>query len=108
MIYKDNIELIELPKIIELSSNIHVLKFELMKLLPARYIIEKSLNSGLLTKEMTVIESSSGSFALGLAYVCAKHHLRLIIVGDPAIDKNLKNKLEICSTNMKFTKRSIH
>ncbi|WP_160128182.1 cysteine synthase family protein [Kordia antarctica] len=73
-----------------------------MKLLPARYIIEESLKSGVLTKDMTVIESSSGTFALGLALVCAKHKLPLIIVGDPAIDDNLKRKLEILGAQVEI------
>ncbi len=98
MIYNDLIELIEVPKVLKLSDNLYALKFDLMKLLPARYIIEKALENGELTKDMTVVESSSGTFALGLALVCSKHKIKLIIIGDPAIDKKLKSKLEMLGT----------
>lgn len=102
MVYNNLIEHIEKPKIIKLRDNLFALKFDLMKLLPARYIIEEALAKGELTKDMTVVESSSGTFALGLALVCSKYNIKLIIIGDPAIDKKLKYKLEMLGTTVEI------
>ncbi len=73
-----------------------------MKLIPAKYIIERALQTGELTKDMTVIETSSGTFALGLALVCSKYNLNLIIIGDPAIDEKLKRKLELLGAKVEI------
>ena len=49
---------------------------------PARHIIEKALQSGEISRNTTIIETSSGNFAIGLAQVCAFYGLRFICVLD--------------------------
>ncbi len=56
------------------------LQFDLMKIVPARYILENALRTGQLEPGALVVESSSGTFALGLAIVCANLGLRLSLV----------------------------
>jgi 2,3-diaminopropionate biosynthesis protein SbnA len=49
---------------------------------PAYNIIAKAIEGGQITQETTIVESSSGNFAIGLAQVCAYLGLRLICVVD--------------------------
>ena len=49
---------------------------------PAYNIITKALESGEITRDTTIVESSSGNFAIGLAQMCAYLGLRLVCVVD--------------------------
>lgn len=68
------------PSLVQLEPNLHALQFDLMKIVPARFILETAVRTGALQKGGLVIESSSGTFALGLAIVCANLGLRLSLV----------------------------
>lgn len=68
------------PALVELQSNLFALQFDLMKIVPARFILETALRTGELQPGGLVVESSSGTFALGLAIVCANLGLRLSLV----------------------------
>lgn len=98
--YASIIEATELPRIIHVTGNLYAAAFSLMKLLPARFIVDRAERAGLLTPGTPVIETSSGTFALGLAMVCAQRGYPLTIVGDPAIDRDLRNRLEMLGTKV--------
>ncbi len=82
-----------LPRIIRCAKNLYLAQFAFMKLLPARHIIEQALKRGALTRDVKVLETSSGTFALGLAVVCREFGLQLEIFTDPVMDKGLENRL---------------
>ncbi|ESY46367.1 MULTISPECIES: PLP-dependent cysteine synthase family protein [unclassified Mesorhizobium] len=82
-----------LPSIIRCETNLYLAQFAFMKLLPAKYIIEKALDRGNLTRGMKVLETSSGTFALGLAVVCRERGFQLEIFTDPVMDRGLENRL---------------
>ena len=65
-----------------------------MKLLPAKYVIEKALHEKRIKKNDVVVETSSGTYALGLAIVCAEHEIPFHIVSDNVIDQDLRQQLE--------------
>ena len=46
-------------------------------------IIEEGIQKGRITPNTTLVESSSGNMAIGLAQVCGYYHIPLIIVVDP-------------------------
>ncbi|HLJ07879.1 MAG TPA: hypothetical protein VKX24_05035, partial [Acidimicrobiia bacterium] len=48
---------LELPRIVELGPNLYGAAFSLMKLLPARHILDRARDSGLLEPGTVVIES---------------------------------------------------
>lgn len=96
------VEATELPRIIHLGGNLYAAVFTLMKLLPARFMIDRARESGALRPGDTVIETSSGTFALGLALVCKLRGHPLVIVGDPAIDRNLRNRLEMLDVQVEI------
>lgn len=50
---------------------------------PAAYIVRHLLLSGKLTRDSTVIESSSGNFGIALAAICKAEGIRFICVVDP-------------------------
>ncbi|RMI14807.1 PLP-dependent cysteine synthase family protein [Sinorhizobium meliloti] len=82
-----------LPRIIRCGTNLYLAQFAFMKLLPAKYIIEQALKRRALRRGAKVLETSSGTFALGLAVVCRELGLQLEIFTDPAMDKGLENRL---------------
>ena len=71
------------PALIRLQPNLYAAKFDLMKIVPARHIVEQALATGELAPGGLVVESSSGTFALGLAQVCATLGLKLRLKTGP-------------------------
>jgi cysteine synthase len=71
------------PSLIHLQPNLYAAKFDLMKIVPARYIVEEALKSGELRAGGLVVESSSGTFALGLAQTCVALGLQLTLKTGP-------------------------
>lgn len=102
------VEATELPHIIRLTGNLYAAAFSLMKLLPARYIIDRAETSGLLAPGTPVLETSSGTFGLGLALVCRLRGHPLTIVGDAAIDEGLKTRLEMLGAQVEMVTENGH
>ncbi|AUX79010.1 cystathionine beta-synthase/cysteine synthase-like protein (plasmid) [Sinorhizobium fredii] len=82
-----------LPRIIRCGTNLYLAQFAFMKLLPAKYILEQALNRRTLKPDAKVLETSSGTFALGLAVVCREIGLQLEIFTDPVMDRALETRL---------------
>ncbi len=102
------VEATELPRIIRLASNLYAAAFSLMKLLPARYIIDRAAAAGLLAPGTPVLETSSGTFGLGLAMVCRLRGYPLTIVGDAAIDTDLRTRLEMLGAQVEIVAENGH
>lgn len=85
---------VELPRLVQLSDNLYGACFFLMKMLPARFILERARSAGIIGPGSVVIETTSGTFGLALAIQCSLNGYRLILVSDPAIDDSLKRRLE--------------
>ncbi|WP_257133443.1 pyridoxal-phosphate dependent enzyme [Bacillus wiedmannii] len=82
------------PDMYRLTKNLYLIQFRVMKTLPALKIIEKGIKNKQIDRETKIIDTSSGTFALGLAMVCNFYNLKLIIVTDPSMDKRLKRRVE--------------
>ncbi len=82
------------PYIAKLGERHYALCFKLMKAIPAFYCIENQLQNIRENYSGKVIESSSGTFGLGLAYACAKYDLDLTLVSDQICNIELTNKLK--------------
>lgn len=89
----DATETHQLPRLVRLGANIFGAAFYLMKLLPARHILQRARQDGVLGADTTVVETTSGTFGLGLAMECALRGNPLILVGDPVIDSRLHRRL---------------
>ncbi|WP_282180304.1 2,3-diaminopropionate biosynthesis protein SbnA [Maribacter stanieri] len=58
------------------------------------FILQEALASGRIKKGDTVIESSSGNMALGLAQTCLYYGLKLIVVVDPKLNSHTEKILK--------------
>ncbi|WP_353646848.1 cysteine synthase family protein [Mesorhizobium sp. WSM2239] len=83
----------ENPRIVPLRPNLFGVSFFLMKLLPARFMLERAAEQGHLKPGATICESSSGTFGLALAMLAAQFGYRLILVSDWALDRHLHRRL---------------
>jgi S-sulfo-L-cysteine synthase (3-phospho-L-serine-dependent) len=84
---------LELPRIVHLGPNLYGAAFNLMKLLPARHILDRASEDGLLEPGTVVIESTSGTFGLALAMECRLRGRPLVLVSDPAVDPALRRRM---------------
>lgn len=60
----------------------------------AKFIIEQSLDLGLIDADTLIIESTSGNMGVGLAQICLYYGLKLQLVVDPYINKQTLKLLE--------------
>jgi len=84
---------LELPRIVHLGHNLYGAAFSLMKLLPARHILDRARVDGLLEPGTVVLESTSGTFGLALAMECRLRGRPLVLVSDPAVDPALRRRM---------------
>jgi S-sulfo-L-cysteine synthase (3-phospho-L-serine-dependent) len=94
VIHASFVDAIALPRLVRLRPNLIGLAFPLMKLLPARFIVRKALESGELRPGGLIAETTSGTFGLALAMVARLQGHPLTLVSDPAIDPPLQRRLE--------------
>ncbi len=84
----------ELPRLDLLGSNLYGASFYLIKLLPARFILQTAHEEGRITRGSHIVETSSGTFGLALAMLAAAKDYRLTLISDPAIDDRLNARLQ--------------
>ncbi len=89
------------PSLIQMQPHLFAVKFDLMKIVPARFITENALKTGALKLGGLVVESSSGTFALGLAIVCANLDLKLSLVTGP-LEMSVQWRLEHLGANIEI------
>jgi cysteine synthase len=83
----------QLPRLIRLTPNLYAAAFQLMKLIPARYILRQALANGLLEPDTVIVETTSGTFGLALAMQGVHLDRRVVLVSDPVIDERLYRRL---------------
>jgi cysteine synthase len=88
------------PRIVQLSGNLFVARFESMKVYSALGAVEHLLESGVVRPGDTVIDSSSGIYAYALALACHRYGLRCHIVGSTTVDRTTKIQLEILGATL--------
>jgi cysteine synthase len=82
------------PWLIPLETNLTAAVFPLMKIYPAEFCVRRAREEGLITSRSLVIETSSGTMALGLAIVSKWSGYQLTVVTDYACDYLLRRRLE--------------
>lgn len=83
------------PSLFALGDDLHMVSFKAMKIIPAHFIIHKAIARGELQPGGTVVETSSGNFALGMAMVCNQLRVPFVAIGDPAIEPSYQRQLEM-------------
>lgn len=91
--FADVVEAHRIPTVVRLSANLYALTYRLMKMVPARHILERAAADGTLGPGTTVVETTSGTFGLALAMQCALRGYPLVLVSDPVIDARLHRQL---------------
>jgi len=90
------------PDLIPLAENLRALAFPLMKVFPAEYCVTRAVEQGDLRPGGLVVETSSGTMALGLAIVCRLLDFPLSIVSDCACDNSLRRRMEDLGANVEI------
>jgi S-sulfo-L-cysteine synthase (3-phospho-L-serine-dependent) len=82
------------PQLLPLTHNLTAAVFPLMKIFPAAFCISHAEQEGLISQDSVIVETSSGTMALGLALICNWSGYRLIIVTDHACDDALRRRMQ--------------
>jgi cysteine synthase A len=89
------IDAIQTPALIEVAPHLYALRFEVLKACCANKAVQGLLQAGRIQVGDTLLDSSSGIYALSLALACHKYGLHCHIVASQAADKTLLMQLEI-------------
>ena len=84
----------EMPRLVHFGRNLYGASFFLMKLLPARHILDTAEREGRLKPGGSIVETTSGTFGLALAILARLRGYRLTLVSDPAIDPLFQKRIE--------------
>ncbi len=82
------------PPLVRLCGGLVAAAFPLMNIYPAYQCIDLAVAQGIITPDSLIVESSSGTMALGLAIVCrCSSGYKVTIVSDPACDPLVQTRL---------------
>jgi cysteine synthase A len=70
----------ESPRFAELAPGTYAACFSLMKMMAARFMLERAIGSGRLRRGGHVVETTSGTFGLAIAMLAAAHGYKLTLV----------------------------
>lgn len=79
-----------------------------IKVWPAYYILLEAIKKGQIKQNTTIIESSSGNFAIALATICKMLNLKFIPVIDPNINKYYMDQLEVLADDVEMVTNPDH
>lgn len=86
---------IRAPSLIRLSDNVVLLRFETLKIYAALGAVRALLADGTVRPGDTLVDSSSGIYALALAMVCHRYDLRCHIIASTTVTPTIRAQLEI-------------
>jgi cysteine synthase A len=100
----DYFRALETPRMATLSPNLVAAAFPLMKLMPARYILDRAAADGALQTGGRIVETTSGTFGMALALLAAARGYRLTLVtASSLIDAKYRARLEGLGATMIIT-----
>lgn len=88
------------PSLVELGPSQFVIRFETMKVASARAALRRLIAQGTVRRGDTVVDSSSGIYALALALACHEFGLHALIVGSTTIDAGVRAQLELLGATL--------
>lgn len=83
------------PVLVRLAPNVILVRFETLKIYAALGAVRALLADGTIKPGDTLVDSSSGIYALALAMVCHRHGLRCHIVASTTVTPAIRAQLEI-------------
>jgi cysteine synthase len=91
----DYFRALETPRLAQLGPNTMAAAFPLMKLMPARFILDQAEKTGQLEAGTRIIETTSGTFGMAIALLAAARSYPLTLVtASSLIDASYKRRLE--------------
>lgn len=91
----DYFRALETPRLARLGPNVAAAAFPLMKLMPARFILDQAEKSGELKAGAHIVETTSGTFGMAVALLAAARGFRLTLVtAATLIDQTYQERLE--------------
>ena len=76
----DYLRAFETPRFAQLAPNLIAASFSLMKLLPARFMVDRAHASGRLKRGGRIVETTSGTFGLAIAMISAVRGYKLTLI----------------------------
>ncbi|MDT7728818.1 MAG: hypothetical protein QOI21_5394 [Actinomycetota bacterium] len=86
---------IKAPSLIRLSHNVVLARFETLKVYAALGAVRSLLANGSVRTGQTLVDSSSGIYAVALAMACHRYGMRCHIVASTTVDAAMRAQLEI-------------
>ncbi|MER7552759.1 MULTISPECIES: pyridoxal-phosphate dependent enzyme [Streptomyces] len=86
---------VKTPDLIRLTGDTVLARFETMKVYAALGAVRSLLRRGRVVPGQTLVDSSSGIYALALAMACHRYGLRCHIVASTTVDATMRAQLEI-------------
>ncbi|MEZ2409138.1 PLP-dependent cysteine synthase family protein [Bosea sp. RCC_152_1] len=100
----DYFRALEGPRMAALSPNLIAAAFPLMKLMPARYILDRAAADGALEPGRHIVETTSGTFGMALALLAAARGYRLTLVSASSlVDAKYRARLDGLGAQMIIT-----
>lgn len=93
--YSHVADALKTPAIIKLEDNLYLARFECMKIYSALFAVKNLLERKIISKNTTLIDSSSGIYAYSLALACHKFGLKCHIIVSNVVDFSMKLQLEL-------------
>lgn len=95
VIHEHITDAIKTPALVRLAPDTVLVRFETLKVYAALGAVRHLLDTGVVRKGQTLVDSSSGIYALALAMACHRHGLRCHIVASTTVDATIRSQLEI-------------
>ncbi|MFI1828484.1 pyridoxal-phosphate dependent enzyme [Streptomyces sp. NPDC020412] len=83
------------PAFVRLADSVVLARFETMKVYAALGAVRTLLESGRVVPGQTVVDSSSGIYALALAMACHRYGLHCHIVASTTVDATMRAQLDV-------------
>ncbi|MFE5709799.1 pyridoxal-phosphate dependent enzyme [Streptomyces sp. NPDC056501] len=88
------------PDLIRLDDRLVCLRFETMKVVSALAAVRHLLDTGVVRRGDTLLDSSSGIYAYALALACHRYGMRCHIVGSTTVDHTLRTQLSVLGATL--------
>jgi cysteine synthase A len=88
-------EAIKTPRLVRIGENVVLARFETLKIYSALAAVRTLLERGVVRVGQTLVDSSSGIYALSLALACHRYGMRCHIVASTTVDVAVRAQLEI-------------
>lgn len=93
--HPDYFRALETPRLATLAPNLVAAAFPLMKLMPARFILDRAVADGALEAGTRIIETTSGTFGMALALLAAaRGHPLTLVTAASLVDARYEARLK--------------